>query len=459
VAESKPGPFERVLTVAIAGDVLAKAEKKAARKLAGEVKIDGFRPGKAPRQVVEKVVGSDTLRSEAIDEALPEVVSDAIRDAELEPAVSPRVQDIRDTPDGVEVDVLITLWPEADKLPKYKGRKIEIDRPELDDEEIEERIDRIRDQFAELDDVDREAFDGDYVQIDITRMGGEDVVKDLMYEVGSGSLLEGIDIPLRGSKAGTIEEFDTMLPVPGGEPEEAVCRVLVKQVKAKRLPELTDEWVDDVSEFETVAEMRERLAEDLAEMKAQGSRMVLGERLLESLVEDLELDIPEGLVEAEMEAVFHRFAHQLSERGVTIEQYLQMSGQGQEAFVEELRTRGSVNLRTRILLDAVAKAEELEVDEDEIGSAIAQLAEMAQVSPEEYREALQEGGREQALASDILREKAKQRLVELAVPVDADGKVIELPVPERETPLDAEPADETEDGDGPEPAKDDEDEE
>ncbi len=103
MAESKPGPFERVLTVAIAGDVLAKAEKKAARKLAGEVKIDGFRHGKAPRQVVETAVGSEALRSEAIDEALPEVVSDAIKEAELEPAVSPRVQDIRDTDEGVEV--------------------------------------------------------------------------------------------------------------------------------------------------------------------------------------------------------------------------------------------------------------------------------------------------------------------------------------------------------------------
>ena len=450
------GPFERVLTVTIAGDDLAKAETRAARKLSGEMKIKGFRPGKAPRQVVEKLVGSETLRSEAIDVALPGVVADAIREAEIQPAVAPRVTDVRDTETGVEIDVMVTLWPEAEVLPEYRGREIEIERPEIEEGELDSRIDQIRDQFAELDDVDREAFDGDYVLIDVSRVGGDDLVKDLMYEVGSGSLLEGIDIPLRGSRAGTIEEFDTMLPVPGGEPEEVVARVLVKQVKAKRLPELTDEWVDDVSEFETVAEMRERLTEDLAEMKVRGARLVLAERLLEALVEDLELEVPEALVEAEMEAVFHRFAHQLSERGVSIEQYLQMSGQDQDSFIEDLRSRGSANLRTRILLDGVAAAEGLEVTEDEMSAAVLQLAAMARVSPDEYRAALREGDREVTLAGDILREKAKERLVELAVPVDADGEVIELPVPKRDETPDAEAADETEDGEGPEPAKDDE---
>ncbi len=450
------GPFERMLTVTIAGEVLASAEARAARKLAGELKIKGFRPGKAPRQVVEKMVGPATLRSEAVDIALPGVVAEAIEEAGLEPATPPRVQDIRDIEGGVEADVMITLWPEAGTLPEYRGREIEIERPVIEDGEVDTRIDRMRDQFAELDDVDREAFDGDYVLIDITRPGGDDVVKDLMYEVGSGSLLEGIDIPLRGSKAGTIAEFDTFLPVPEGEPEEVVAKVLVKQVKAKRLPELTDEWVDDVSEFETVAEMREKMAEDLVEMKGYGARMALEEKLIDVLVEELDLEVPEALVDAEMEAVFHRFAHQLSERGITVEQYLQMSGQDQDAFIEDLRKRGSLNLRSRILLDGIAAAEGLEATEDEIASTVAQLARLARVSPEDYRKALQEGGREQALAGDILREKAKQRLVDLAVPVDADGEVIELPVPQRGDEPDVEAADETEDGDGPEPAKDEE---
>jgi trigger factor len=212
------GLFERILTVTIAGDALVKAENKAARKLSQEVKIKGFRPGKAPRSLVEKVVGAETLRREAVDEALPEAVAGAIRESDLKPVVAPRVEDIREIEEGVEVDVLVTLWPEIDILPDYRGREIEIERPDISDEDLEKQIERIkqiermRDQFAELEDVDREAFDGDYVLIDISRVDGDDIAKDMMYEVGSGTFIDGLDIPLRGSRAGSIEEFDTTLP-------------------------------------------------------------------------------------------------------------------------------------------------------------------------------------------------------------------------------------------------------
>jgi trigger factor len=236
-----------------------------------------------------------------------------------------------------------------------------------------------------------------------------------------------------------------------------VAKVLVKQVKAKRLPELTDEWVSDVSEFETVAEMRERLTEDLAEMRAGGARTVLGERLMDALLADLDLEMPVALVDAEMEGVLHRFANRLSQQGITIEQYLQLTGQEQDAFVDDLRSQASLNLRSRILLDGVAEAEGIEVSSDEIGQAIAQLAAASRTTVEEYSKALQEGGREQTLAGDILREKAKERLVELAVPIDEDGDVIDLPVPDRGEAPEGEGSGEAEDEDGPEPA-DDEDE-
>ena len=452
------GPFERILTVTIAGDALAKAENKAARKLSHEVKIKGFRPGKAPRSLVEKVVGAESLRQEAVDTALPEAVAGAIRESDLKPVVAPRVEDIREIEEGVEVDVRITLWPEIDTLPDYEGREIEIERPHISDDDVDKQVERMRDQFAELEDVDREAFDGDYVLIDISRVDGDDIAKDMMYEVGSGTFIDGLDIPLRGSKAGSIEEFDTSLPQPEAEPEEAVAKVLIKQVKAKRLPELTDEWVSDVSEFETVAEMRERLTEDLAEMRVGGARMVLGERLMDALLADLALEMPVALVDAEIEGVLHRFANRLSQQGISIEQYLQLTGQDQDAFVDDLRSQASLNLRSRILLDGVAEAEGIEVSSDDIDQAIIQLAAASRTTVEEYHKALQEGGQEQTLAGDILREKAKERLVELAVPVDEDGDVIDLPAPDRADAPEGEGSGGAEDGDELEPA-DEEDEE
>jgi trigger factor len=444
----EPGPFERILTVTIDAEALAAAEGRAARKLSKEVKIKGFRPGKAPRQLVEKVVGAETLRREAIDDALPRVAAEALRDSDLRPAVAPRVDDIRDEDGVVEVDLRITEWPELDGLPDYRGREIEIEDPGVTDEDVEQRIDRVRDQFAELEDVDREAVDGDYVMMDVFRAdGGEEVVKAMMYEVGSGSFLDGLDIALRGSKAGAIGEFDTSLPGEDGEPVEAVAKVLVKQVKAKRLPELTDEWVSDITEFETVDEMREQVAADLVELKRRTARMILGERLMDSLLEEIDLELPDALVDAEMEAVLHRFAHDLSQRGITIEQYLSMTGQTQDDFVNDLRTRAVLNLKTRLLLDGVAEAEGLEVSDEELDGMIGQLSGVAGTTPEEYREALEEGSRVEALAGDMLRDKARRRLVELAVAVDPDGEVVELPEPEPIIPAeDPEPDDDHEGG-------------
>jgi trigger factor len=431
------GPFERVLTVTVAGDALAAAESKAARKLAGEIKVKGFRPGKAPRQVVESVVGAETLRREAVEQALPGVVAEAIGEADLRPAVAPRIDEMRDVDDGVEVDVRVTMWPEIDEIPDYAGRRIEISRPEISDEDLDERIDRIRDQFAELEDVDREAFDGDYVMIDVTASrNGVDVesaaAKDLLYEVGSGAFLDGLDGPLRGARAGTIDEFPTVLPPGFGDEgdREVTGRVLVKQVKAKRLPELTDEWVGDVSEFDTVAEMREQLRVDLEQLQDRLARSQLHDKLLVELLEDFDVELPDALVDAEMDAVFHRFAHRLESDGITLEQYFELTGQDRQAFIDDLRRQGDANLRTRILLEATARKEEIEVDEADLARTIDALAAAAQTTPEEYRRAVEEGGQEETLTGDILRQKAMDRIIELSVPVDADGNQIEMPGPD-----------------------------
>lgn len=430
------GPFERILTVDVDGEALAAAEAKAVRKLAREIKVKGFRPGKAPRQVVESMVGAETLRREAVEGALPGLVAEALGETDLRPVVAPRIVEMRDSDAGVEVDVRITLWPEVDDIPDYAGRRIEINRPEVSDEEMEERIDRIRDQFAELEDVEREAFDGDYVLIDVTtsRNGVEvegAAAKDLLYEVGSGAFLEGLDAPLRGARAGTIDQFPTTLPAGFGDEEsrEVTARILVKQVKAKRLPELTDEWVSDVSEFETVEEMRRQLRSDLVELHGRLARSQLHDKLLAELLDGFVLELPEALVEAEMDVVLHRFAHRLEADGISLDQYFELTGQDRQAFIDDLRRQGDANLRTRILLEAVARREGIEVDDGDVEETVQVLAAAAKTTPEEYRKALEEGGQEQTLTGDILRQKAMDRIIEISVPVDADGNEIELPGP------------------------------
>jgi len=271
-----------------------------------------------------------------------------------------------------------------------------------------------------------------------TRLDGEEFAagsaNDMLYEIGSGSLLDGLDEALRGSAAGGILEFPSTLPEQMGEEggREVEVRVLVKQVKAKRLPELTDDWVSEVSEFETVAEMREELREQIHAIRLRGVRSELEQRLLSELVEDMDLELPEPLLDAEMDSVFHRFAHRLETQGIEMDQYFQITGQDRDAFIEDLRSQAALNLRTRILLEEIAEHEGIEVDAGELDQAIVALAAAARVSVDDYRAALEEGGRGDALSGDILRRKAVDRLLELAVPVDESGNEVQLPAPAAE---------------------------
>jgi len=439
VTEAAEGsPFERTITVALDGAALETGKAQAARRLAREMEIKGFRPGKAPRKVVESMVGADTMRREAIDEVLPDAVEAALAEAGLQPAVTPRVVAVRDVEDGVEAEVRVTLWPEAPELPAYRGRRIVVDSPLVSEADVEAHVERLRLQFAELDDVEREGFDGDFALVDLrTRSGDAEVAagsaSDLLVEIGAGAFLEGLDEALRGRKAGDIVEFSTTLPKGMGEDggKAVEARVLVKQVKARRLPELTDAWVDDVSEFATVAEMREALGTELRRVRLGAARAELEQRLLDQLRDEMDLRLPGDLVEAEADAVLHRFAHRLEARKVTIEQYLAATGQEADALVGDARAQAVLNLRTRLLLEAVAEAEGLEVTDEDLDGAIEALAAAAKSTPAEYRDALERGGRGKALAGDILRRRAIDRLLELAVAVDADGNEIEVPAVDR----------------------------
>jgi len=459
------GPFERMLTLTIPPEALEAGRRTAAARLAKEAKVKGFRPGKAPLKVVESLVGVEVLRKEAIDDALPRVLTAALEAEDLMPAVPPLLTDVRDGGEAVEVDLLVTLWPTLSEVPEYAGMKVEVEIPEVTDTDVTNQVERMRQQFAELDDVSREGFDGDLVLVDVTTtLAGADYAagsaKDMLFEIGSGAFLEGMDEALRGSAKGSIVAFDTTLPdgigAEGGR--QVKVRALVKQVKAKRLPSLTDAWVNEVSEFETVAEMRTELAKQMNEIRLRSAWRHVEDRALEQLVGALEVTLPPGLVEGEMDSIFHRFAHRLEEQGVRLEQYLALTGQDEKNFVADLRSQAELNLKIRLLLEAVADQEGISVERPELEEAITALAAVARVSREDYAAALAEGGRELALTGDILRRKAIDRILDLVVPVDAAGAEVALPIRTERASTVAEIGDDTaqagpDDDDGQEPAE------
>jgi trigger factor len=433
ITTTDAGPFEKLVTLQIAEDRLEQAKNAAARKLSKDLKIPGFRPGRAPRKVVEATVGSDRLRAEAIDELLPTIVTEMLDETGLEPAVVPAVEQLRDTEEGIEIEVKVTLWPTVDTPPPYDGREFEITAPEVTDGDVQQQIDRMRDQFAELETVQRPAIEGDYVTVNLSATQNgvaveEATASDLLYEVGSGSFLEGLDPHLTGKSAGDIVRFQAPLPSGFGERagEEVTFQVLAKEVKQKKLPELTDDWASDFTEFDTVDELVAALRERVVAVRRNAVTNEFQVKILDDLIGELDVTAPEAIIDAEMESVFHSFSHRLEGQGITLNDYFRVTGQDQEQFVSDLRSQAERNVYTNVLLDAIAADRELVVEDAEYDELVEALASQAEEAASRLAERLAETNQEKELRSDILRRKALNALLKAAVPVDSEGRPIDL---------------------------------
>jgi trigger factor len=446
VTVTDAGPFEKIVGFGVTEADIEAAKTRAARRLSQQVKIRGFRPGKAPRPIVEATVGPDRLRAEAIDDLLPSKLAGVLDELAIEPAVTPALESMDDASDGIDVRVRVTLWPTLDSVPEHGGRTVEVGAVEISEEELSAQLDRIRDQFAELSPVDRAAATGDYVTIDLSASaGGADVAEaraaQIMYEVGSGGFIEGIDDVLEGAAAGATLTFDAPLPDGFGEQagQAVTFQVVVDQVQEKVLPELTDEWVSEVTEFSSVAELEVNLEERMTDMKRRVLAARFREMAVDGLVDQVEVDLPEALVREEMDDVLHRFVHRLETQGITLDDYFSVTQVPREDFLEDLRLQADRSIRTRLLLEAIARKEGFEVSSDEISAVIESVAAGSQ-KPDQVRRALRSDPQEKSLSGDILRNKALAAIIAGAAPVDEQGNPVDLTL---------DPTSETEPGEAP----------
>lgn len=428
---TETGAFERTIRFHLTDEQINEAKKGAARKLAQEVKIHGFRPGRAPLPIIEATVGKERVRQEAIEDLLNPVLSDVLTEEEINPAVNPELESVDDVEGGVEVQVKVTLWPKVD-LPNYKDRKIEVTNPEVTDDELAEQTKRMLEQFATVEEVERPAAVGDFISLDLeATKDGEQVedarTQDILYEVGSGMLIDGIDEQMVGASAGDQVGFTAPLPDGFGDRagEEVDFSITVHEVKERILPELTDEWVDENTEFETVEELMQTLEERLADAKLRSVSREYSDRAVSTLRDQVDFDIPEALIRAEMDGHLHDFLHRLEEAELELEDYFEASGQSQEDFLADLRSQAELSLRTRLVLDAVVEAEDIQVSEEDMSNALQALAARSE-DPSGYLQAFQQSGRGLALASDILRNRALDAILSNANPVDDDGNPVDL---------------------------------
>lgn len=428
---TETGPFERLVTFQLTEDQIAAGKVATARKLSQDLKLKGFRPGRAPLPVVEAAVGPDRLRSEVIDDLVPPVLTDILKDEEIRPAVTPQLESLNDVDGGVEVEVRVTLWPTIE-LPNYRNRNVEVTSPEVTDEDLDTQIERILEQFATVEEVTRPAAVGDFVSIDLKATKENESVdeasaSDLLYEVGSGVFLDGIDERLEGTEADTTFTFDAPLPEGFGERagEVVTFEVTVNEVKERVLPELDDEWVDENTEFETVQALKDELRERLTEAKIQAVSRQFSERALNTLVEQIEVELPEALVRSEMDDHLHRFVHRLEDNELTLDDYFRASGVDQDEFLEDLRQQAQLSLRNQLVLEAVARDAEIEVTPEDVSSVIQGLAARSG-DPVAYLKAFSQSGQELALAGDILRNRALEAILSEASAVDEEGNPVDL---------------------------------
>lgn len=396
------------------------------RTISREARIPGFRPGKVPRRVLEaRMGGANALRAEALREALPDFYAQAVAEAEVDPIDQPQI-DITAGEEGgaVAFDAVVQVRPLV-AIPGYAGLRVTLPSPAVADADVEAQLNRLRETEAELVEVGRPAADGDNVTIDVHATGplGEEVMgaDDFLYEVGSGRVVDELDAQLRGAKVGDVLGFEAAPP----DADPVTFRVLVKDVKEKKLPELTDAWAEESSEFATVAELRADLAQRIAKVKTVQAQLALREQALAALSDLVDDDeVPEVLVEDEVRQRVHDLNHRLEEQRITIDQLLAATGRSGEDLVAEVRVEAFRAVKADLALRALAEAEDLEVTDEDLTSELSAMAERMEVEVGELRERLDRAGRTAAVRSEQKKAKALTWLLDHVDLVDDEGNPI-----------------------------------
>jgi trigger factor len=413
------------LTVEVPADEYSKDMDQAYRSIANQVKIPGFRKGKVPKQIIDAQIGRDVVRDEFLQAAVPDYYRQAITEHDLAPITDPDI-DLDEFADDsplkftavVEVRPRLELT-EAD----YTGLKIEKPATEVAESEIDDWITRLQERFAELEPAERPIIAGDFVTVDLKATGplGQEIEgltrTDYLYFVGSGEFGPQLDSELPGKKAGEILKVTEEMGEGAGEGltgQAADMTVLIKDVKARKLPQADDDFAKTASEFDTMDQLRDDLRERLTELKERDVKGELRDRALQAMIDKVDVDLPDSLVDDETQ---HRVDHakQQAERsGVTIEQLLEAQGWDEERLRQDSRDHAVRAITSDLILESIARDADIQVDADELGKEIAVLAQAYERDPKELATQLDRSGQIVTLAGDIIRGKALDLLVERA---------------------------------------------
>jgi trigger factor len=417
----KESGFEKNIEISINFDDLEDKKSDAISKISKSLKVKGFRPGKIPSNIVIREVGEDYILEESVDLYLPEKIFEILKSEEINPATRPVIKDMKKEKDSFKVDVLVTLWPTLSKLPKL-DQTVEVESIAPTDEEINEQVDRVKMQFADVSKVDRPAKAGDFVLMNVSGQENNKELEnfnyqDFLYEMGSNSLTPVLDSKLEGVSSGAIVKFNDNIPSLGKENIE--ISVLVKEVKEKVEPELTDEWISSVTEFDSVDQMKSELTKNIENVKKRQVSNQYQSLLTSKLIEESKLELPEQLVIAEMDSILQNFMNELKQNNIKIEDYLQITGLTEETLQDDLKNQATRNLSMVVILDKVIEDEKLELGETEVKYIDEHMSTHNDNEVDNASHRLN-------LESESLRNKAMLHVLQQGVSIDKNGEKVYL---------------------------------
>ncbi len=424
-------PTRAKLTVEVTFEELKPSLDAAYKKIAQQITIPGFRRGKVPPALIDRQIGRGAVLDEAINDALPTLYTRALQENELQTLSQPEIDITRlDDGESLEFTAEVDVRPEI-TLPSYDGLEVTVEDAVVTDEDVDEQLQALRERFGTLVDVERAAQDGDFVTIDLEARRDGEVVEGgqaagVSYQIGRGGMLEGTDEALIGKSAGDTGTFETRLAGGGLAGEDVEVEVTITAVKEQQLPELDDDFAQMASEFDTLEELREDVRTRIGNNRRLEQASEARDAVLEALLERVEIPVPEAVVEDELKARRQNVEQQLAQAGMSMEDYLDSEGQTVDEFENDLLKRVRDAVAAQFLLDEVAKAEEIGIEQQELTEHMLRRAQQSGQNPNDYVKHMLEHNHVPELVSEVVRGKALALLVEGAVVTDASGNPVEL---------------------------------
>jgi trigger factor len=403
---------------------------RAYKQLAQQVRLPGFRPGKAPAKLLEARVGRGAVLEQVVNDALPARYSEAVTTEDLRPLGQPDIE-VTKIEDGEELvfTAEVDVRPDID-LPDLAELKISVDSVEVGDDEVEAEMEGLRARFGTLKGVERPAQTGDFVSIDLSAsVDGEDVpdgkTEGLSHEIGSGQLIEGLDEAIVGLSDGESATFTTKLLAGEHAGQDAEVTVTVKSIKERELPEPDDEFAQLASEFDTIAELRENLIEQVRRVKRIHQAEAIRDNALETLLDLVEVPLPQTIVQAQVDSALHNAIHPLDHDEERFAETLEAQGSSRAKFDAENREAAEKAIKTQLLMDAISDDLEIQVGENDLSERVVLMSRQYGVEPQQLIQLLQQNNQLPAIYADVRRGLAVAAVVEAATVTDTDGNVVD----------------------------------